>query len=442
MTLVQKIQKILSLPEMRIFWFVLPAILATAVLQGIFLDGIPLAICMMLLGVVIVLVFFFGYQSAVISYNAAIERNELKGVVGSLEDALIVYDQNFTILFFNPAAERLFGIKKDEIVGHSITPRDAANTRTTLLTQVIYPSLAPSMINRSATTSYPQIVDVSLADPLLELRIVTSKVFDDRGVVLGFMKLVRDRTREISIIKSKNEFITTASHQLRTPLTEISWAAEALASEGQGMTENAKTIIENLRNSSKELISITEDLLNIAKIEEGHFGYNFKQTDIVEFVTSVLNDIHPLIQKAGLKLYFEKPSQPIASVLIDAQKLTLALNNLLENAIRYNVKNGEVMVKIEPLTDVPFVKVTVKDTGIGIPQEDIQKLFGKFFRAQNAVRFETKGSGLGLYIVKNIVRSHGGDIAVISEINRGTAISITIPTDPTLVPQHEAVLEM
>ncbi len=430
------------LPEMHIFWFTIPAIVATALLELFFLSGIPLGIALMLLGVIMAIVFFMGYQSAYTAYNAAIEKNELKGVVLSLEDALIVYDQTFKVLFFNPAGERMFGIKKEDIIGHSVVPQDAAQAQFTLLTQVIYPSLAPGMINRTAAGIYPQVVDISFSDPLLDLRVTTSRVVDENGFLLGFMKIVRDRTRELSVIKSKNEFITTASHQLRTPLTEISWAAEALATETQGASDTVKTIVENVRNSTKELIAITEDLLNIAKIEEGHFGYTFKSLDIIVFLNRILSDISPLIQKAGLKLYFDTPKEALPPVMIDEQKLTLAINNLVENAIRYNVKNGEIVIKVEKIDAMPYVKVSVKDTGIGIPQDDIQKLFGKFFRAENAVRFETKGSGLGLYIVKNIIRGHGGEVAVTSEVNRGTVISFTLPTDPSLVPQREVTMEL
>lgn len=427
---------------MHIFWSVVPMLTIVAVLQYIFISGIPLAVGLMLLGITATLVFVFCYQAAVVGYTASIEKSELKGVMGGLDDALIVYDPNFTILFFNAAATKLFNLKAQDIQGHTITPKSAAEAPLTLLTQVIYPSLAPGMVNRSPAGVYPQTVDISFTDPLLELRITTSKVLDEQGNVLGFVKLVRDRTRELSVIKSKNEFITTASHQLRTPLTEISWAAEALAGEKEGMTDTAKTIIENLRNSSRELIAITEDLLNIAKLEEGHFGYTFQQTDLIAFLTQILTDIHPLIQKAGLKLYFDKPQEGAGSVTIDPQKLALAINNLLENAIRYNTKDGQITVKVEKIENMPYVKVSVKDTGIGIPQQELEKLFTKFFRAENAVRFETKGSGLGLYIVKNIIRGHGGDVAVSSEVNRGTIISFTLPTDPSLVPQREVAMEL
>jgi two-component system sensor histidine kinase VicK len=123
--------------------------------------------------------------------------------------------------------------------------------------------------------------------------------------------------------------------------------------------------------------------------------------------------------------------------MIDAARLSLAVTNLLENAIRYNVENGEVTVRVDKTKDKPFVTVGVKDTGIGIPPEALGKLFNKFFRADNALKQQTEGSGLGLYIAKGIILAHGGQIWAESELNRGTTISFSLPTDPNLVPKTE-----
>ena len=119
----------------------------------------------------------------------------------------------------------------------------------------------------------------------------------------------------------------------------------------------------------------------------------------------------------------------------------MVLSNLVDNAIRYNVPNGQIVVTLEKVADQPYVEVRVKDTGIGLPAEEMEKLFSKFFRASNAVKFQADGSGLGLYIARNIIQAHGGQIWAESELNRGTTVHFTIPTDPSLVPQKEVALE-
>ncbi len=126
--------------------------------------------------------------------------------------------------------------------------------------------------------------------------------------------------------------------------------------------------------------------LNIAKMEDGQFGYQFEDADVSDFLAKVLADVLPAAQKAGIKLYFDRPSEALPHVMIDPKRLSLAVTNLLENAIRYNVENGEVTVKADKMQDKPYVVVSVKDTGIGIPPEAVANLFKKFFRAENAVK--------------------------------------------------------
>ena len=115
----------------------------------------------------------------------------------------------------------------------------------------------------------------------------------------------------------------------------------------------------------------------------------------------------------------------------------MAVSNLIDNAIRYNVENGSVTVSVKQLSDGPYVEVVITDTGIGIPPQDMSKVFSKFFRAENVLRRETEGSGLGLYITKNIIDRHGGTIWAESVIDRGTTFHFTLPTDPKLIPQKE-----
>ncbi|MBI3088996.1 MAG: ATP-binding protein, partial [Candidatus Colwellbacteria bacterium] len=139
-----------------------------------------------------------------------------------------------------------------------------------------------------------------------------------------------------------------------------------------------------------------------------------------------------------VELYFDKGKETTINTMIDAGRLGLAISNLLDNAIKYNVKNGTVTVKIERLTDKPYLQVSIKDNGIGIPPEEAPKLFTKFFRSENAARIETEGSGLGLYITKNIIERHGGAIWAESILGRGTTFYFTLPLDPKLIPPREA----
>ncbi len=360
----------------------------------------------------------------------------LRAIIASMEDALIVYDENFVLRLINPAAERLFSISQSELLGKQLTPKEAENPKLQRLTQIIFPTLAPAIVPRSKSGEYPQVVDLSFEDPYTELRTITSPIADATGHVTGFMKIIRDRTRESSLMRSKTEFITVASHQLRTPITNLEWSLESIT-EDPGLPESLKEIASGALLSAKELKSIVEDLLSITKIEEGRFGYTFEDADIKQYLEKFLENVLPQAKRVGISVYFDPSKEELPKVRIDGQKVSMVLQNLLDNAIRYNVANGSITVGVQKQENAPFVEITVKDTGIGIPQEEAEKLFSKFYRATNAVKSVPDGSGLGLYIAKNIIQSHGGQIWVESEVNRGSTFHITLPTDPTLIPPKE-----
>ena len=418
-------------------WILLAVLIAAFALDAtVFAADILLLIEGGLLAIVFVLVGMVAYRAARTDRDTKIERNELKSILASINDALIVYDQDFRAVFFNPAAERLFKLTARTVLGHRFVPQDVEREGWRTLIQIIFPSLAPRVITRSKEDEYPQVIDVSFTDPQLEFRVTTAPISDESGRNIAFMKIIRDRTAQVAGMRSRTEFVTVASHQLRGPVTDINWALDSLA-HATGLTPEDKAIVENAAAASRGLLRRIENLLNISKMEEGQFGYNFEDTNMIDFVGKILADIIPSTKKAGVKIYFDRPTAELPRVSVDPKQLSLAFVDLLENAIRYNVANGEVIVKVDVMPGKPFVEVSIKDTGIGIPQESMEKLFTKFYRADNAMKSQTEGSGLGLYIAKSIVNAHGGEIWAESELNRGTVIHFTLPTDPNLIPRRE-----
>ncbi len=437
--LFRDITRVLGLPEMRAFWLALPVfagLIAIAAFGASMPAGarIPLVIVFALgaLGAV----FWTSYRLASASSGSRLEHGELKSIVQSIGDALIVYNQDFRVLFFNPAAEKLFSLKAEEVMKKEISPQLAEDPAYRFLARVIFPSLAPSLVYRSRAGQYPQVVDISFDDPLLELRVTTSPIVDAGGNVVGFMKVIANRTQEISLLRSKNEFIEVVSHQLRTPITEVNWALDTIVKD-EKLAPDTRELLNQTAVSAKRIMNIVENLLDITKMEEGRFGYNLAQTNIVQFLDGVLAAAMPQVERAGLKLYFERPQEELPMVTIDGQKISMVVANLVDNAVRYNVPNGQIIVKAERAKDARYVQVGVRDTGIGIPAEDIDKVFTKFFRAGNAVKFHTDGSGLGLWIARNIIRAHGGDMWAESELNRGTTFNFLLPVEQTLTPTNE-----
>lgn len=429
----------LKLPEMRFLWvFILLIILLVAV-DYIFvsLSGLIKFAVFLLLGV---LIFWNNLKVAKSNQEIKTTSGRLNDIVANLSDGIIAYDTDFKILIVNNAAEKLFNFKKEEIVGQCFGPERVRETKFRLLTQVLFPSLAPLVVKRSEGDKYPQVIDVSFSEPNLDFRITTIRMSLADGRTSGFVKIIHNRTRELQLYRSKSEFITIAAHQLRTPLTGINWTLDAL-SKDESLNEENKEIVKSGLVASAKALKIVNDLLDVAKIEEGRFGYNFENIDVVKFLAEILDNANASAKQYGLKLYFDRGKEPSIVLKADPNRLGLALSNILDNAIRYNVESGSITVKLERLADKPYVQISIIDTGMGMPPEAMPKMFTKFFRAENAIRFRPEGSGFGLYITKNIINRHGGAIWLESTLGRGTAVYVTLPTNPSMVPPREITHE-
>jgi len=427
----------LFLPEMRFFWlffiFLVFALIAGFIYLSeswVFFDLAAL----LTLGVIIILM--YSLRSARFNLAVRVEREQLSNIIVNLYDAVIAYDPDFRILIFNRAAGKIFNVVATDIIGEYFTPEKAKDRRFSFLCQVLFPSLAPLVVRRSEDVTGSQVADFSFEDPKYDLRVTTSKIIDSDGNLLGFVKIIRDRTRELAILRSKSEFIEIAAHQLRTPLTGMLWGWETLAKES--LTDEQLEIIKSGLAATKIAVENVNDLLDVAKIEEGKFDFQFEEINLVLFLEELFEGFIDLAKQANVKIFFQKPKDKELKVFMDKHKLSIALSNLITNAIKYNVSNGQVIIEAEKLVDQPRVQISVKDTGIGIPAQDAERLFTKFYRAKNAVKAITEGIGLGLYIAKNIVKAHGGEIWVDSELNRGSTFYITLPTDERLIPSKSA----
>ena len=440
MKLQQELQNLIYFierPEMRIVWLFWVLQIGVLIISFIFIEN-PIWIL-----VVLALVFTTGialtwkeYQNAHKNLGQTISKGRLESIITNLEDAVIAYDSNFKILIFNQAAERIFNLKKENIIGKTIGPENASQDSYRLIVQTLFPSLAPSVVTQSRPNQYPQVVDISFTDPIREFRVSTDRILDKNNRPLGFVKVVKDRTREVALIQSKSDFVSVAAHQLRTPLTAINWTLQGLA-KNEALKDEDKVLLQNGLQATTNLLKTVEDLLSTAEIEEGRFGYKLEKIDLIKFINQILSSAQVVAKQYGLQVFFDKGSLGSLEVTVDQAKLGLAMSNLVDNSMKYNSKNGSVTVKVRQLKDKPYVQVSIKDTGIGIPPGDVEKLFKKFYRSANARKVKADGTGLGLYITKNIITQHGGNIWVESTLGRGTTFHFTLPTDPTLVPRAE-----
>lgn len=238
--------------------------------------------------------------------------------------------------------------------------------------------------------------------------------------------------REKAVSRAKSEFLTIAAHQLRTPLTSIRWALHKLAA-GDTSSPDAKKLLDMSYASSARMANLIDDLLNVTRLEEGKFGLNFKKAPIDPLIERVLVEFRPLAEERKISLTYQKPERILPLAFLDEERLALVLSNLIGNAVNYTPEEGSVEIRAE-LDREGRILVSVKDTGIGIAPEKRERLFTKFFRDEEAVRLHPNGSGLGLFIAKNVVERHGGKIWAESEVGKGSTFYFTIPTREKEVP--------
>jgi signal transduction histidine kinase len=241
-------------------------------------------------------------------------------------------------------------------------------------------------------------------------------------------KLQAAREQEIRLTQMKSEFISIAAHQLRTPLTGIKWSIEDLLSNAAMLPMEKHADLKRTIRSINELISLVNDLLNVSRIEDGRMEYRFEEGDLYAFTAELAESIHMRHKEKTIKLVIAPAPAHLPRCIFDREKMSIVLTNLIDNAIKYTPDTGTVRVSV--LASTGSVVVEVADTGIGVPQAEIQNLFTKFFRAKNAISTQASGSGLGLFVAQQIARAHGGGISVDSTEGSGTVMRVQLPLVP------------
>jgi two-component system sensor histidine kinase ResE len=433
----QNLKKHFSSPQLLPFWFLGGLIITQIVFNALWIIW-PLNWF-----INIALIIFYSVMAVILlgavdkASRLDLERNQINAMISSINDPAISYTGNFEIILVNKAMEKFLGISKKELLGKNITPELSNDARYGLLSKLIFPSLAPVVLEKSVDV-YPEKIKVKFYQPKeLILEIITTKVIDEKGKTYGFLRIIHDLTKEELLRKTQSDFITIVAHQLRTPLSGLSWILEILAKKEMGpLTSEQEKLIDDGKKAMKESLKTVEDLLNVAQIEEGRFGFQFSVADIEKIIEDVLIKFEPVSKMDDIKLVFHRPEFQLKPFVMDPLRIKLVLEILVDNAIKYNVKNGEVRIKIDPLEGKPFILISVEDTGTGISREDLARLFTKFFRSKAALKGQTSGIGLGLYLAKNIIDRHGGKIWVKSALGRGSIFTFSLPIDSDYIPSQ------
>jgi len=239
----------------------------------------------------------------------------------------------------------------------------------------------------------------------------------------GTVRLVGQMAR---VNKLKSDFVSVASHQLRTPLSAIIWEIELLLSKNKkGLNERQKKSLETISSLSRRMARLVNDLLDVTRIDQNRLMLRKEIINIVDITEKSIEDLSSLSTSRSINIEFNVNKKRIPKITGDPERIRLVIENLLNNAIKYVVKRGKIEIKIVRRDN--FVVFSIRDNGVGIPDEQQSQVFDKFFRSDNVVKYQTEGTGLGLYIAKNIVEQTGGKIWFQSIENVGSVFSFSLP---------------
>jgi signal transduction histidine kinase len=342
------------------------------------------------------------------------ERNKTLAVITHLTDGLLVFDKGGKLSLANHQAEKFLDIKVKEIMGRSV-PGLAKLPGFKALADLIGPEIK-TIFRRELILSKNLTVEVS-TEPMMP-----------RGEALGTLVILHDISREKVVEKLKTEFVSLAAHQLRTPLSAIKWTLKMLLDGDLGeITGEQRDFVEKTYQSNERMITLINDLLDITRIEEGRYLYRPAPADFEELASSTVGYCQEMAARKKIDLSFKKPQAKLPESNMDVEKVKLVVQNLLENAIKYTPAGGKVEASLGYDNAKKEIIFAVKDTGVGVPDDQQPRVFTKFFRAANVMRMETEGSGLGLFISKNIIEAHGGKIWFESKEGQGTTFYVVLP---------------
>jgi signal transduction histidine kinase len=235
----------------------------------------------------------------------------------------------------------------------------------------------------------------------------------------------RDVTKEREVDKAKTEFVSLASHQLRTPLSAVNWYAEMLLAGDVGkLNDEQKKYIDEIYKGNQRMVDLVNALLDVSRIELGTFAISPEPTQLTDISKSIIKELKPEIKKKN-QVVSEDYEKNLPKINVDQKLIRIVIQNLLSNAVKYTPEKGRIGIEMK--TSGANIEIKVADTGYGIPKPQQKDIFTKLFRADNVRQKDTEGTGLGLYIVKNIVEQSGGKISFDSTEDKGTTFYVTIP---------------
>jgi two-component system phosphate regulon sensor histidine kinase PhoR len=339
------------------------------------------------------------------------DRQQLRTILGGMVEAVIAVDGDRRIVFANEAAGRFLEFDPERAVGRPFWEL----SRQPLLQEVI---------DRALSGTSAQRVEVDLKGPNSRHLAVYAAPMPSQALQRGAVLVANDISELRRLERLRQDFVANVSHELKTPLSVIKACVEALLDGAIDDVEVRKPFLDQVSDQADRLHALILDMLSLARIESGEEMLDLEDVSMSDTVIDCLERHRPRADAKSIELHAESPPSKL-KVRADAEALFQILDNLVDNAVKYTPEKGKIQVRWN--AEGGYVSLQVQDTGPGIPERDLPRIFERFYRVDKARSREVGGTGLGLAIVKHLVQAMKGSIQASSQLGRGTIFTVRLP---------------
>ncbi|KUP09395.1 histidine kinase [Bacillus coahuilensis p1.1.43] len=341
------------------------------------------------------------------------ERRKLSSVLSYMTDGVIATDRKGKVILINDPAAKQLKVERDQVLSNSIVTLLGLEDEYTF----------DELLNEQESV----ILDYSSKDQPYILRANFSVIQKETGHVNGLITVLHDITEQEKIDMDRREFVANVSHELRTPLTTMRSYLEALAEGAMDDPTIAPQFLKVTQDETERMIRLVNDLLQLSKMDSRDYYFNKEWIPFIRFFDGII-DRFEMSKAQHVTFKRELPDEQIL-VEIDPDKLTQVIDNIISNALKYSPDGGTVTFGVDIQEE--FIVISIKDQGMGIPKDNLDKIFERFYRVDKARSRQMGGTGLGLAIAKEMIHTHGGDIWADSKEGEGTTIFFTLPYEST-----------
>ncbi|BCB06077.1 cell wall metabolism sensor histidine kinase WalK [Bacillus sp. KH172YL63] len=341
------------------------------------------------------------------------ERRKLSSVLSYMTDGVIATDRKGRVILINDPAANMLDVSRETVVSQPIVSLLGLDEEYTF----------DDLSNEQDSI----ILDYSTKDKPYILRANFSIIQKETGFVNGLIAVLHDITEQEKIDLERREFVANVSHELRTPLTTMRSYLEALAEGAWQDKEIAPQFLDVTQNETERMIRLVNDLLQLSKMDSKDYRFNKDWIDFILFFHKII-DRFEMTKDVNVTFNRFLPDKAMF-VEIDQDKITQVLDNIISNALKYSPEGGTITFKVKEKDG--FIEISVSDQGLGIPKDNLEKIFERFYRVDKARTRQMGGTGLGLAIAKEMISAHGGDVWAKSKEGKGTTIVFTLPYDST-----------